>query len=477
MNRPETPSVYDAAIIGAGVVGCAIARHLAQFDINCILLDAAADVGTGTSKANTAILHTGFDSKPGTIESMLVRQGYEQLKIYADEVGIPVDPTGALLVAWEPDQAQALEDIEENATRNSVNVRPVSAEEIYEMEPALGPGALKGLQIPGESIICPFTTTLAYATQALNNGVNLLLEAPVQAIAEDDGHYVVSTPRGEVRCRYLVNAAGLGADIINGMLGHAEFSVQPRRGELIVFDKFSAALVNHILLPVPGKMGKGVLISPTVYGNVLLGPTAEDIGDRAGTETTAAGLAGLLEKGDRILPSLLDEEITATYSGIRAATEHNDYQIHSHPDQRYVCVGGIRSTGLSASMAIGEYIAGLLADMGLALAKKEEFHPVRMPNIGERQPRPYQLEAFIRENAAYGEIVCHCEKVTRGEIEAAMDSRLPPADLDGLRRRTRALMGRCQGFYCHADVLALHLAGRRSERSTQAAPEEAHDQA
>jgi len=451
---------YDVAVIGAGVVGCAIARQCARFELDCILIEAGPDVGTGTSKANTAILHTGFDAKPGTLERDLVRRGYGLLKEYAAEAGIPVEPIGALLIAWDADQLEALSRIRAGAIDNGVPVRMVDQAEVYRMEPSLGPGALSGLEIPDEAILCPFTTTLACATQAVINGAVLVLNAPVTAVGMADGVHVLDTPRGAIRSRFLVNAAGLGSDRINRMLGHAEFTVTPRRGELIVFDKFAAGLVHRILLPVPGKMGKGVLISPTVYGNVLLGPTSENILDSRDTGTTAGGLEFLLEKGRRILPSLIQEEITATYAGLRAATAHADYQIHSHPEQRYICVGGIRSTGVSASLAIAEYVGDLLAEMGLALRPKPVFEPVRMPNIGEYRERPYQSAGLIAENPEYGEIVCHCEKVTRGEIQAALNSTLPPANLDGLRRRTRALMGRCQGFYCQGHLQALFEAGR-----------------
>ncbi len=450
-------SVFDVAIIGAGVVGSAIARELAQYELRCVLVEAGPDVGVGTSKANTAILHTGYDAKPGYLENRLVRRGYELLNAYGPQAGIPIERVGALLVAWTEDQLEALPHIREAAHQNGVaDVEPVSLGELYRREPHLGAGALGALQVPGESIICPFTATLAYATQAVVNGVALRLNSPVQGIHNTpDGDYALTCPGGAVHCHTIVNAAGLHSDTINQMLGHHEFTVIPRRGELIVFDKLARPLVNHVLLPVPSKVGKGVLISPTVYGNVMLGPTAENLDDKTATDTSAEGLAMLWEKGQRIVPALLQEEVTATYAGLRAATEHDDYQIVLHAEQRYLCVGGIRSTGLSASMAIAEYAVEKLAEAGLRLRRKPEFRPIQMPNIGEAFIRPYQSEEMIRANADYGRIVCHCERVTRGEILDAMQTPIPARDLDGLRRRTRAGMGRCQGFYCSAAVAAL----------------------
>jgi glycerol-3-phosphate dehydrogenase len=231
--------------------------------------------------------------------------------------------------------------------------------------------------------------------------------------------------------------------------------VTPRRGELIVFDKLARPLVRHTILPVPTATTKGVLVAPTTFGNVVLGPTAEDVPDRTATGTTAAGLASLLEKGARLLPALVREEVTATYVGLRAATEHADYQIAFRPDVRYVCVGGIRSTGLTASMAIAEHVAEGLRDGGLVLDARPAFRTITMPNVGEAFARPYCDAARIAANADYGRIVCHCERTTRGEILDAMRSAIPPRTLDGLRRRTRAGFGRCQGFYCMAEVARL----------------------
>ncbi|MFI0819439.1 FAD-dependent oxidoreductase [Streptomyces sp. NPDC021098] len=449
--------VYDVAIIGAGVVGTAIARELAAYRLRIALVEASDDVGDGTSKANTAILHTGFDATPGTLEAGLVREGYRRLNAYAAETGIPVEPLGALLVAWDSEQLAALPALAEKAVRNDCHdTRILDADEVYAREPHLGPGALGALEVPGESIICPWTTTLAYATQAVDAGADLHLNCTAGAIATRGapGHHEIATTRGPLRARYLVNAAGLYSDEIDRRLGHTEFTVTPRRGQLIVFDKFARGLVGSILLPVPTAAGKGVLVAPTVYGNVMLGPTAEDLDDKHATGSSAAGLSVLRDKGARIMPELLEEEVTAVYAGLRAATEHADFQIRAHPEQAYVAVGGIRSTGLTASMAIAAHVRDLLTRCGLDPGPARELEPPRMPNIGEAFPRPYQRADLIAADPAYGTVVCHCERVTRGEIRDALRATVPPGSLDGLRRRTRATGGRCQGFYCGAAVRA-----------------------
>jgi glycerol-3-phosphate dehydrogenase len=460
---PEPPAgrelaAADVAIIGAGVVGTAIARTLARYALGIVLVDAAPDVGAGTSKANTAILHTGFDATPGSLESRLLSRGSALLRSYAAAAGIPVERTGALLVAWTPEQLAALPGIEAKARANGYQaIRPVRPGELYSSEPALGPGAVGALEIPDESIICPWTTPLAFATEAVAAGVRLLLSAQVNGVCAVDGGHELVTTRGPVRARWVVNAAGLGSDVIDAMFGGGGFTITPRRGELIVFDKLARPLLRSVLLPVPTARTKGVLVAPTVYGNVLLGPTAQDVPDRADVATTGAGLRSLLAAGRRILPGLAAEEVTATYAGLRAATEHADYQVYADGGRRYACAGGIRSTGLSASLGIAEHVTGLLAEAGLRLVPRAGYaaRPPVMPYIGEAGPRPYQDAGLIAADPAYGEIVCHCERVSRGEIRDALASLVPPADPGGLGRRTRAGNGRCQGFYCGAAVARL----------------------
>ena len=448
----------DVLIAGGGVVGCAIARELSLFDLRVTLLEAGPDVGAGTSKANTALLHTGFDAKPGTLEAELVVRGYELLGRYAERVGIPVERTGALLVAWSEEQLGSLDGIVEASHANGYEpIRELSAEELYRREPHLGRGALGALEVPDEGIICPFTTPLAFATEAVLGGCELRRGTAVTALDRlDGGGVLVRAGQREWRTRFLVNAAGLRSDELDRMLGHDGFTVTPRRGELIVFDKLSRPLVSHIVLAVPTKITKGVLIAPTVFGNVMLGPTAEDVERKDDTSSTAHGLDYLRGEGRRIMPELLEHEVTAVYVGLRAATEHTDYQVSIHADEGYACVGGIRSTGLSGSMAIAEHVRGLLGDAGLALSPRPgPPAELSMPNIGEAYLRPYADAERIARDPEYGRIVCFCERVTRGEIRDAFESPVPPVDLDGLRRRTRSQMGRCQGFFCGAELAAL----------------------
>jgi glycerol-3-phosphate dehydrogenase len=313
---------------------------------------------------------------------------------------------------------------------------------------------------------------LAFATEAVRHGAALRLDSPVNAVTVGEDVTLLETSTGSIAARIVVNAAGLGSDRVHSLFGLDGFTITPRRGELIVFDKLARSLVTHVLLPVPTKMGKGVLVAPTIYGNVMLGPTSENLEDRTATGSSEDGLAFLRHHGTRIMPDLLAEEVTTIYAGLRAASEHDDYQISVHPQLRYACAGGIRSTGLTSSLAIAEHLAEAMADQ-LGLSLKPMAHPdadpqpPNMPNIGEAGPRPYSDAARIVTDPAYGEIVCFCERTSLGEIRDAMRSDIPPRTVEGLRRRTRATMGRCQGFFCDPHVR--HLLNE-SDTSTTAAP-------
>ncbi len=452
----DKPDVYDVVVVGGGIVGCAIARALAGTSLSVMLVEARDDVGDGTSKANTALLHTGFDATPGTLESRLVSRGYHLLGQYAEQTGIPVERTGALLVAWTDEEREALPGLKDKAAGNGYHAcEIVTADEVYRRVPDLGPGVLAGLTVPDESIICTWTTNLALATDAVQRGAHLLRGARVTGVVAN-GHTTLHTTRGDIHGRWVINAAGLGADHLDAAFGHHRFTVTPRRGELLVFDKLTRPMVPLIVLAVPSSRGKGVLVSPTIYGNVMVGPTSENLDDRTATNTSAEGIEFLLSKGRALMPSLFYDEITATYAGLRAAIDRDDYLIDVDAPARYVLVGGIRSTGLTSGMAIAEHLMGLLADAGLDVAQRLDLPaPPRMPNIGEVGLRPYQDSDRIAADPDYGRIVCFCERVTAGEIRDAFQSAIPPADLDGLRRRTRVMNGRCQGFYCGAHTREL----------------------
>jgi glycerol-3-phosphate dehydrogenase len=455
MNTPT--DVSDVIVVGGGIVGAAIARALAATSLSVTLAEARADIGDGTSKANTAILHTGFDAAPGTLESRLVARGYQMLGEYAEQTGIAVERTGAMLVAWTDEERDALPGLKDKAERNGYQrCEIVGADEVYRRVPDLGPGALAGLTVPDESIICTWSTNLALATDAVLRGARLVRNARVTGVQTDAEGTTLTTTAGDLRARWVINAAGLGADHLDREFGYDRFTVTPRRGELLVFDKLSRPLVPVIVLAVPSSRGKGVLVSPTIYGNVMVGPTSENLTDRGATGTSEEGFAFLESKGRALMPKLFDEEITASYAGLRAAIDRDDYLIDVDAAQRYLLIGGIRSTGLTAGMAIAEHVVGLLAEAGVDVTERPDLPaPVRVPNLGEAGVRPYQDAEKVAADPEYGRIVCFCERVSAGEIRDAFQTPVPPCDLSGLRRRTRVMNGRCQGFYCGANARKL----------------------
>ncbi|MHB8325311.1 MAG: FAD-dependent oxidoreductase [Candidatus Dormibacteria bacterium] len=461
---PQPGLSFDVAVIGAGVVGAAIARQLSHYQVNVLWLEAGDDVGTGTSKANTAIWHTGFDATPGSLEARLVQRGHRLLAAYSRLAGIPLETTGALMVAWTSEELGALHEIRDRAEKNGYSdVELLEPAALRALEPNLGSTAQGALLIPQEGILCPFTTPLALATDAVLNGVDLRLLHPVTRVNALDSTYLLSGPDFEVEAAYVVNAAGLRADTVDSLFCSPRIEVKPRRGELIVFDKAARSLIRHILLPVPSSMGKGVLVAPTVFGNLLLGPTAENVDSPYATETTTEGLHHLMDRGRRIVPRLEDQDVTALYAGVRAATQFPDYQIRADGPERYVLVGGIRSTGLSSSLAIGEHVRDLLDGLGCRLVPKPNPRQATMPNIGEAFLRPYQDAVAIAADPDCGSIVCHCERVTRAEILAACKAPISARTLAGISRRTRAMLGRCQGFYCAAQVVQLLAATTRCD--------------
>ena len=389
---PE-PLDTDVAIAGGGVVGCAIARELTRFRLRVTLLEAGPDVGAGTSKANTALLHTGFDAKPGTLEARLVARGYELLGAYAERVGIPVERTGALLVAWTEEQPRASRRSSTTrartgrstcarwASRSSTSASRSSARARTARSRCRA--RRSSARSPRRSRTRPRRCSRA-ATCA---------SSPVTSVARlEGGGFRLGVPGGELTARYLVNAAGLRSDELDRMAGHDGFTITPRRGELIVFDKLARPLVEHIVLAVPTAVTKGVLIAPTVFGNVMLGPTAEDVERKDDTDSTRAGLDYLRAEGARIMPELLRHEVTAVYAGLRAATEHPDYQLSVHAPEGYVRVAGIRSTGLSASMAIAEHVRDGLAEAGLGLEPRRRA-AARVHDAEHRRARPARLPA------------------------------------------------------------------------------------
>lgn len=438
-----TTSRYDVAIIGAGVVGCALARRLTLDGVKVLVLEKALDVLDGASKGNSAILHTGFDAPPGSLEQSCIAAGYEEYLQLAEAMKLPVLRTGAMVLAWTQEQEARLPSLIEKAHQNGVHdVVALSRQQILKREPNLSPLLRAGFLIPGEYLIDPWTTAHAYLLQALTNGAEILRGTEVLGGTYNNG-WKLETSRGPISAATVVNCAGLFGDVVDErLLGTKSFNIRPRKGQFLVFDKAASSLISATALPVPTKTTKGVVICRTVFGNVLVGPTAEDQESRTDASTQRETLEALHRKALEILPGLADHEVTTAYAGLRPASEFQDYQITHHSTQAYLTVGAIRSTGLSAALGIARHVASLLDFRAEALAR-----PVvpAVDRLSEYHPRDWQ-------EAGNGGIVCHCELVTRREIQQVLAGPLPPATPQGLKRRTRAMMGRCQGFYCTAEI-------------------------
>lgn len=436
---------YDVAIIGAGVVGCALTRAFALAGAHVCLIERASDPLDGASKGNSAILHTGFDAPTGSLELACIQAGYAEYCAIHDRLGLPLMRTGALVIAWDDAQEAALPALIAQAHANGItDLEMLDRAGLRRAEPGLGAAARAGFRVGGESIIDPWSAPLAYLRQAMAHGAVVMCDAKVTAGMYDGALWHLRTARGPVAARLVINAAGLYGDLLDQMLlGHSTFQIRPRKGQFVVYDKPASGFLRHIVLPVPTTITKGIVVCPTAFGNVLVGPTAEEQTDRDHAGLDQDTLRALKQRGAEILPALATVGVNATYAGLRPATETKDYRITRHAARAYITVGGIRSTGLSASLGIAQHVVGLCADHATGWRAADPVTWPSMPNISEAGLRDWQ-------RPGHGGIVCHCEMVTEREIAAALTGPDAARSLGGLKRRTRVTMGRCQGFYCSA---------------------------
>lgn len=458
---------YDIVIIGAGVVGCALAYKLSQYQLQVLLVDKNYDVGEGTSKGSSAIIHTGFDAPVGTLESQLVTTASRQWPELADKLKIPFEQCGAMLIAVDDEQYAQLDKIYNKSIDNGVtDVKVLTAAEVKEFEPNVNPDIRGGMLIPRESIIDPFSISIAFSEVSLTNGVDILLGTEiVDVVAAENSTKKLLTASGKcIATKLIINVAGLGSSQLTKRYGGELFDLNPRRGQFIIFDKVSRSAIKRILLPIPTAQTKGVLVIPTIFGNLIAGPTAEDfpLGDETATDTTLDGLQAMLYGASRLFPALTDQPKIGTYAGIRCACKQGTYLIRYNDGQDgIVTVTGIRSTGVTSSPALAEYlIEGLVDECGLKL----NIDPQAVNSRPDRRlpgwwKHPFENDQLVKKRPDYGQIVCHCEDISRGEIVDALSSPLKPFTLDAIKRRTLTQMGRCQGFNCTvkiAEIIAEH---------------------
>lgn len=458
--------IYDVAVIGAGVVGGFIARELSRYDLKICLLEREADIACGASSANSGIIHAGYDAEPGSLKAKLNVLGNGRMEKVARELSIPFKRIGSLVLAFQEEDLVKIRALYEKGLRNGVqSMEFLTGEQVREMEPNISAGASGALYAKTAGIVCPYEMTAGAVENAAANGAELKLECEVKAVrVPDEGVprvFSLVTSKGEIMSRYIVNAAGLYADSIASMVEEKFFAIKPRKGEYLLLDKNQGGKVNRVVFQTPVKMGKGILVTPTVDGNLLIGPNATEVEDKEDWSTTAFGLDQVVAGALKSVPSINVKEVVTSFAGLRAVSSTGDFIIGESKNVRgFINAAGIESPGLTSAPAIGEYVADILRDSGLALVDKKNFNPIRKPVFKFREADDAKRECFIKQDKAYGRIVCRCETITEGEIADCIRRPAGARCLDGVKRRTRAGMGRCQGGFCTprvAEILSREL--------------------
>ncbi len=447
--------MFDVVIIGAGVVGGMVARALSAYELSVCILEAENDVAMGATKANSAIVHAGFDAKEGTLKARLNVRGSEMMEDICRDLGVKYKRNGSMVIGFTEEDERVLSELLERGERNGVRgLRLISGEEARELEPNLSESVTSALLAESGAIVCPYELTLASVGIAMDNGAELKRNYKVVKIEKQGEKYTVYSERGEaVECRYVVNAAGCYSEEISTLLNGKTYSVHPRRGEYMLLDKECGTLVGHTIFRTPTKMGKGILVTPTVDGNLLLGPTSVDIEDKADKRTSAEGFSKIISEAKENVPTIPFNKVITSFTGIRAVGDTGDFIIKIK--DRFIDLGGIESPGLSASPAIAEEVVSLMKNDGEVLKKRASLITKREPMHAFREADIEGKQNFIRKDKSYGRIVCRCEGVTEGEILNAIRTNPKPLDLDGVKRRTRAQMGRCQGGFCSPYIIEL----------------------
>ena len=462
---------YDVCIIGAGITGAMTARKLAKYDLSVAVLEAAGDVAMGATKANSAIVHAGFDAEEGTLKARLNVAGCAMMPAECAELDVPYDNCGSLVCAYSEDEIRHLEKLLARGIANGVpDLRIVGQEELRQMEPKISPDAVAALWAPTAGIVCPYELCIAACEHAAVNGAQFYLNFPVVSVVKEDGLFVVSDGDRTVRAKYLVNACGVHSAEMACIAGEENFPIRiiPRRGEYMLLDRAEGETAEHVLFSCPSANGKGILVSPTVDGNLILGPTATALDDPDDTATTEAGLSQVADGARHLVPGVNTRAVITQFSGVRPTPvgadgdiTKSDFYIHvSEQIPGLLHLAGIESPGLASSPAVGEYAVELLAGMGLELKERENYQPGRPEKIRFRALSDAERSAVIAKNPLYGKIICRCETVTEGEIVDAIHRPLGARDLDMVKRRTRAGMGRCGSGFCSprtVEILAREL--------------------
>lgn len=447
--------MFDFAIIGAGVVGGMVARELTSYTDSVCILEKGADVALGATRANSAIVHAGYDAAPGSLKALLNVRGSKMMERVCADLGVKYKNNGSLVVGFNDEDEKTLIDLCERGKTNGVDgVRVIYRDEILALEPNVGDGVVVALHAPTGAIVCPYELCMASVGNAMDNGAELRLNFEVNKIEAIDGGFRVCSETDSVEAKYVINCAGLYSDDIAALVGDTSFKVRPRRGEYMLLDREVGGHVTHTVFRCPSKMGKGVLVSPTVDGNLLVGPTAEDIDDKENTSTTAEGLAKVRALASEQVARIDFSKVITSFTGLRATGSTGDFII-GMPVPNFLNLAGIESPGLSSAPAIAEYVVTILREAGCQLSPRDDFDGHRRPMHFFSSLSRDEKNELIKERPEYAHVVCRCETVTEGEILDAIRTNPRPTDVDGVKRRTRASMGRCQGGFCTPYIIDL----------------------
>ncbi len=450
--------IYDVLVIGAGVIGGMLARELSRYNLSVCVLEKEHDVAMGASKANSGIVHGGYDPEPGTLKAQMNTAGVELLFQAAKELNVPCKRNGSMVCAFSPEEEPQLEMLYQ---RGQINKTPdlalLSGDEARALEPELSKEVTKVLYVPNAGIICPYSLTVAAIGNAMDNGASLKCNFSVSGLEQKDGIITVCSASGEqVQGRYVVNCAGGFSDAVARMAGEDFFNIIPRAGEYMLLDKTEGSRVKHTLFQCPTKEGKGILVSPTAHGNLLVGPTAIKVATPESKDTTPAGLAEVERLAAKSVPTVQFRQVITSFTGVRSTGTVGDFILQpSKTMPGLVHAGGVESPGLTCCVAIAKHLVGILSEQGLALQAKENWDGNRKDPHFFQHLSAEEKNTYIQEHPAYGKIVCRCETITEGEILDAIRTNPPARDMDAVKRRTRSGMGRCQGGFCGPYVMEL----------------------
>ncbi|HUT66455.1 MAG TPA: NAD(P)/FAD-dependent oxidoreductase [Spirochaetota bacterium] len=449
--------MYDVAIIGAGIIGALIARELSRYNLDVVLLERCSDVANGTTKANSGIIHAGYDAIPGSNKARFNVLGNPLFDGLCEELDVAFRRIGSLVVAFGREGRSTVEDLYGRGIKNGIeDLRIVEKEELLDLEPNLNDTAVCALLAPGAGIIDPWAITIAAVENAVENGLKLCLNFEVVDIENTGNGYRVSGPDREVSARHVINCSGVFADEIHGMVAPPSFSITPRKGQYFVLDKTAGSFVNHVILQCPTEAGKGVLVSPTVHGNLIVGPDAQAIDDKADLDTTNERLDFVRRSASIISDRILFDEVIHSFAGIRATPNTKDFIIEESKEAPgFIDVAGIESPGLTAAPAIAQYVREILKTMRGGLEKRTDFSGRRKRAVRFMGLSDDEKNRLIRKDPRYGRIVCRCEQITEGEVVDAIRRKAGATTVDGVKKRARPGMGRCQGGFCEPLVLKI----------------------